>query len=141
MLGFVITQLQLTSIKQAVSTTMLSRSQPECQRGAMVGTTPLMRSLPDMLPDANRSRVMQDDVETGEGRPALDLRDGSEYKAPLSSGIMYSMFSSSLTTTSMDGRSSGLSWQQLRAKATNLPKHSDAKEPNLVSTIERIVPI
>lgn len=107
----------------------------------MVGMTSLMRSLPEMLPDANWSRVMQD-VDVGEdGSLALDLVDKSEYKVPLSSGIMFSMFSSSLTTTSIDGRSSGWSWQQLRAKATNLSKHSDAKEPKLVSTIERIVPI
>lgn len=41
------------------------------------------------------------------------------------SGIIFSMVSSSLTTSDMDGRCSVLSWQQLRAKATNLSMHSD----------------
>lgn len=106
----------------------------------MVGTTPLIRSLPEMLPDANWSRMMQDVDDGEDGCLELDLRDESEYKEPLLSCIMFSMFSSSLTTTSIDGRSSGLSWQQLRAKDINLSKHSDGKEPNLVSTIERMVP-
>lgn len=106
----------------------------------MVGTTPLTRSLPEMLPDANCSWVMQDDDVGEDGTLVLDFGDKSEYEVLPSSGIMFSMFSSSLTTTSIDGRSSGLSWQQLRAKATNLSKHSGAKEPNLVSTMERTVP-
>ena len=110
----------------------------------MAGSTPLMRSLPEMLPDANWSRAMYDadaDVDVGEdGSPVLELGDKLEHKVPLSSCIMFSMFSSSLTTTRIDGRSSGLSWQQLSAKAANLSRHSAETEPNLVSTIESIVP-
>lgn len=107
----------------------------------MVGMTPLMRSLPEVLPDAKWSRL-KPDIDVGEdGSLALDFVDKSESSAPLSSGIVFNMFSNSLTTTSMDGRSSGLSWQQLMAKATNLSKHSGVKEPNVVSTIERIVPV
>lgn len=56
------------------------------------------------------------------------------------SGIIFSMFSSSLATSNMDGRRSVLSWQQLRAKATNLSKHSDGQGPILLSMMESIKP-
>lgn len=56
------------------------------------------------------------------------------------SGSILSIFSSSLTTSDMAGRSSGLSLQQLRAKATNLAMHSDGSDPILLSMIENIKP-
>jgi hypothetical protein len=50
------------------------------------------------------------------------------------------MSSNSLTTSIIDGLSSGWSSQQLRARAKNLSKHSGGYSPILLSIIESIVP-
>lgn len=41
------------------------------------------------------------------------------------SGIISHMFSSSRTTSAIEGRASVSSWQHLRAKVTNFSTHSD----------------
>ncbi|KHN37139.1 hypothetical protein glysoja_050396, partial [Glycine soja] len=56
------------------------------------------------------------------------------------SGNIAMISSSSLTTSSIDGLSSGLSWQHLRARVKNLSKQSDGYNPILLSMMEYIVP-
>lgn len=88
----------------------------------MVGTTPLTRSLPDKDEDTNEFLVTKDEDGVAEEPEYVEV--DSETNMP-DSGIILSMFSSSLTTSNIDGRLSVSSWQQLRAKATNLSTHSD----------------
>ena len=92
-----------------------------CHRGEMVGTTLLLRSLPEIFEEKYGSLLVlineyDDDAEYWD----VD----SDIACPVS-GINLSMSSSSLTTSNIDGRSSGLSWQHLRAKDINLSTHSE----------------
>lgn len=87
-----------------------------------MGVISLARSLPKTLQEAYGSMLLQS------GDDDADLPEygymGSEKMASVS-GIILSMFSSSLTTSNIDGRFSGSSWQHLRARDTSLPTHSD----------------
>lgn len=66
--------------------------------------------------------VLPDEDDINDSLKYLDL--DSEESVPVSGSIL-SIFSSSLTTSSIDGLASGLSSQHLRPNATNLSTHSD----------------
>lgn len=113
-----------------------------CQRGAMEGITPLTRSLPVTFNDETYTSLLVPPCEED------DVNDLPEYKWTNSvdeetesvSGIILSMYSSCLTTSSIDGRFSGSSLQQLRAKLTILSIHTAGYQPILLSIIDSTMP-
>lgn len=91
----------------------------------MEGTTPLIRSLPETLDDDTKGSLVRKDEEVDADLPERRGLDSDLENMESVSGNILRMFSSSLTTSDMDGRCSGLSWQHLSAKVTNLSTHSD----------------
>ena len=88
----------------------------------MVGTTPLTRSLPEIDEETNELLDTKDEGGVVEVVENVDVDSETTVK---DSGTILSMSSSSLTTASIDGLFSVLSWQQLMANAANLSRHSD----------------
>lgn len=105
----------------------------------MLGVTPLTRLLPDMFEDVYGSLLTNDEDDDDSTLLENAEVDDSEVVVFVS-GIILSMFSSSLTISNIDGRFSGSSRQQLRAKARNLSTQSDGYDPILLSTMEKILP-
>lgn len=105
-----------------------------------MGITSLTRSLPETLLDKYGSLDTMFEEEDADWAENTDVV-GSESMAMASVlDTILRMFSSSLTMFHIDGRCSGLSWQQLRAKDMNFSIHSDGYEPILLSMIENIIP-
>ena len=87
-----------------------------------MGMTPLTRSLPIKDEDTSEPLVTKDED------CVVDETENVEVDSEMTmsdSGIILSMFSSSLTTAIIGGLFSVLSSQQLSAKVANLSTHSD----------------
>lgn len=87
-----------------------------------MGMTPLTRSLPIKDEDTSELLVAKDED------CVVDETENVEVDSEMTmsdSGIILSMFSSSLTTANIGGLFSVLSSQQLSAKVANLSTHSD----------------
>lgn len=114
------------------------------QRGTMVGMTSLTRLLPDTYEDMCCSSLATWDADIDaddEGGAMLpELSKLTSEKTVSASGNIAMISSSVLTTSIIDGLSSGLSWQQLRARVKNFSKHSDVYNPILLSMMECTVP-
>lgn len=118
------------------------------QRGTIVGIISLTRLLPDTYEDmcccsflvAWYPDVVVVDDDEDEGAILPELSKETSDKLISVSGNKAIMSSNSLTTSIIDGLSSGWSWQQLRARVKNLSKHSDGYKPILLSIMVSIEP-
>ncbi|KAG4925403.1 hypothetical protein JHK87_050943 [Glycine soja] len=106
----------------------------------MVGMTPLTRLLPDTYAYVCWSSLAELDPKDDEGAISPELSKVTSGKLASLSDNIATIFSSSLTTSSIDGLSSGFSWQQLRARDKNLSKQSDGHKPILLPIMEYILP-
>lgn len=88
----------------------------------MVGITPLRRSLPETSDDTNGLAAVEE-VGGVIVFPGLEEIDSDGTLSD--SGVIRHMFSSSLTTSAIEGRFSVSSWQHLRANDTNCSTHSE----------------
>lgn len=68
------------------------------------------------------SLLFEDGVTT---LPLSATMESDDAVVTSASGVIFQMFSSSLTTSDIEGLASVCSWQHLRAKDTNLSMHSE----------------
>lgn len=87
-----------------------------------MGMTPLTRSLPIKDEDTSELLVAKDEDCVVDETENVEVESETTMS---DSGIILSMFSSSLTTANIGGLFSVLSSQQLSAKVANLSTHSD----------------
>ena len=96
----------------------------KCHRGVTESDASVIRPPPEVLDNAYKSLLVLADSEEGDTDSLKNLDLDSDESTPVS-GIIRRIFSSSLTTSTIDGLSSGLSWQHLRPNAINLSTHSE----------------
>ncbi|CAL1411897.1 unnamed protein product [Linum trigynum] len=114
--------------------------------GAMVGTTPLTRLLPDTSDDTYGFFSDEEAEEVVLAAPlfgsvlSVSVVDINSEVLVSDSGSKDHMLSSSLTTSAIDGLESVSSWQHFSANVKNFSTLSEGYDPIFPSITENIIP-